>query len=89
MELDSKKEIRKRAAKIKPDVTVGKSQVTDGVISEVDRILEAREIVKIKFLRSSNLLDKDQMIARLVEGTKSELVETRGNTVTLYRANDA
>jgi putative YhbY family RNA-binding protein len=81
--------IRKRAAKIKPDVAVGKGQVSDGVISEVDRILEAREIAKIKFLRSSNLPDKDRMIARLVEGTRSVLVETRGNTVTLFRASDA
>jgi RNA-binding protein len=83
------KEVRKRAAKIKPDVAVGKGQVSDGVISEVDRILETREIVKIKFLRSSNLPDKDQMIVRLIEETKSELVETRGNTITLFRANAA
>jgi RNA-binding protein YhbY len=83
------KGIRKRAAKIKSDVAIGKGQVTDGVVSEVDKILEAKEIVKIKFLRSSDLSNRDRMIARLVGETRSELVETRGNTVTLFRARDA
>ena len=89
MDKTTLKGIRKRAAKIKPDVAIGKGQVSDGVISEVDRILEAKEIVKIKFLRSSDLQNKDQMIALLVGETKSKLVETRGNTITLFRARDA
>ena len=79
------KGIRKRAGKIKPGVTIGKGLVSAGVLAELDRALEANEIVKIKFLKSSDLSNRDQMIARLVGETRSELVETRGNTVTLFR----
>ena len=89
MDKPNLKEIRKRAAKMKPGMSIGKGQVSDGVLAEVDRVLDADEIVKIKFLRSSDPAKRDEMMAYLVRKTRSELVETRGNTITLFRARDA
>lgn len=70
---------------IKPHLLIGKSQLTDGFIIELKRILDHEEIVKIKFLRSSDLSQRGQMISRLSKTTQSELVETRGNTITLFK----
>jgi len=78
-------ELRRRASTLKPLIIVGKGGVTDGIIRELDRQLEEKELVKIRFLRSSNTSQIGEMIARLAKETQSELVETRGNTATLYR----
>lgn len=79
------KDLRKRASRAKAQVTVGKGQVSEGTVAEVKRILDSEEIVKIKFLRSSDPSKKDQMIAELANTTHSRLVETRGNSATLFR----
>ena len=77
---------RKRiAARLKPRLLVGKSDVTPGVIAELDRALESEELVKVRFLRTADISERDRMIARLAKETHSELVETRGNTITLFR----
>jgi RNA-binding protein YhbY len=83
---DRLKESRRTGSTIKPGLLVGKSRVTAGIIAELDRILERDEVVKVKFLRSSGLEDKERMIARLSKETSSKLLEARGNTVTLFRA---
>ena len=81
-----RKVLRKEAAKLKPSMMIGKSQLSEGVIVELDRILEANEMAKVRFLRSSDPAQRDQMVSRLVRETRAELVETRGNTITLFRA---
>jgi len=80
------KELRRRAARLKPGMTIGKGQVSGGVLAELDMILEASEVAKVKFLRTSDPAQREDMISRLVGETQSKLVETRGNTITLYRA---
>jgi len=80
------KELRRKAAMLKPGMTIGKGQVSGGVLAELDRMLEAGEIVKLKFLRTSDPAQREGMVSRLVEETRSRIVETRGNTITLYRA---
>ncbi len=77
---------RKRiAARLKPRLLVGKAGVTPGVIEELDRVLESEELVKVRFLRRPPAGETDRMIAQLAKETRSELVETRGNTITLFR----
>ncbi len=82
----NREDLKKRASKAKPLLRIGKSGLTKGVLEELDRQLEEKNIVKIKFLRSSNALKREEMTSRLTKETRSELVETRGNTITLFRA---
>jgi len=79
------KDLRKRASRTKAQITVGKGQVGHGTVAEVERVLENDEIVKIKFLRSADKSERERMIAELTNATHSRLIETRGNTITLFR----
>jgi putative YhbY family RNA-binding protein len=82
---EKKQELKRLASTMRPQLTVGKNQVTEGTITELRRILETQEIVKVKFLKSAGKADREQMISRLAKETRSELIETRGNTMTLFR----
>lgn len=64
---------------------VGKNGISDNLIKQVDDALEARELIKINVLETSpegisNIADS------LAESTNSEVVQTVGNKVTLFRA---
>jgi putative YhbY family RNA-binding protein len=82
---ETKRELQRRSSRIKPHLLVGKSQLTPGVIAELERIFESQELVKIRFLKSSDPGQRDQMISQLAKETQSELIETRGNTIALFR----
>ncbi len=85
----SKIDLRSEASTKKAHLLVGKTQVTRGVIAELDRLLEAEEVVKVRFLRSCESSEREQMISRLSKETHSDLIETRGNTATLFRRRAA
>ena len=78
-------ELRRLASTMRPRLTIGKNRVTEGTIAELRRILDKDEIVKVRFLRSAVKAEREQMISRLAKETRSELIETRGNTITLFR----
>jgi len=69
------------------DVTVwvGKSGL-DPVADELSDQLAERELVKVKFLRSSRGgTTVEELAADLAERTNAELVDTRGHTAVYHR----
>ena len=64
---------------------VGKSGISDNLIKQVDDALEARELIKINVLETSPDAISD-IANSLAENTNSEVVQTLGNKVTLFRA---
>jgi RNA-binding protein YhbY len=87
--MTSNADLKRRASMTKASLLVGKSQVSEGVIGELDRLLEARELVKVRFLGRNRPAERDQMISKLSKETHSDLIEARGNTVTLFRPRAA
>lgn len=73
-------------------VRVGKKGLTDQLISELDNVLKARGIVKIKLLknfRDSFSVDREAkraLAAELAKTLNAEVVDIRGYTITLKRA---
>lgn len=63
---------------------VGKSGVSDNLIKQLDDALEARELIKISVLESAPDSAKYLGI-ELADKTNSELVQTIGNKITLFR----
>ena len=63
---------------------VGKNGISDNFIKQIDDALEARELIKIHVLENSpeDILDIANFLAK---STNSELVQTIGNKITLYR----
>jgi RNA-binding protein len=84
------KELKQRAVEKEPTVWIGKSGVTGALLGQIDRQLDANEMVKVKVHRTS---PEDAEIAELAEKiseeTISEIVDVRGRTFTIYRQKKA
>lgn len=70
----------------RPTVNVGKEGVTDQIVKEVSKQLDAREMIKAKILKTALHETGAKIIAaQIAEQTESELVEVRGHTFLLFK----
>lgn len=76
--------LRKLAHDLDSLVYIGKSDVTENVINEMDTLLESRELVKVK-IQNSSLLDPKETANELAEVLGAEFVQAIGRKFTLYR----
>lgn len=84
MDSSRRKQLLPRCNSLKPVVMVGSAGVTDAVIAELDRALLAHELVKVRV----NADDRDgrrALTTRLEEATGSDLVQSIGHVIVLYR----
>ena len=72
------------ANQLDPLVFIGKADLTDTVIKEIDNVLNARELVKVK-IQESSLLDPKETANRLAEMLGAEFVQAIGRKFVLYR----
>ncbi len=76
--------LKKLAHNLDPIVYIGKNDLTENVIKEIDVLLESRELVKVKLQEGSLLEPKDT--ANEVAGLlKAEYVQAIGRKFVLYR----
>lgn len=85
MNLDTKS-LRAIAHKLKPIVTVAQKGLSETVYKEIDQALSRHELIKVKIVVGDRELRK-QTAAEICEHTRSELVQSIGNVVVLYRAS--
>jgi RNA-binding protein len=78
-----RKYLRGLANKLDPHVFIGKHGVTDTVINSVDEALEARELVKLRFIEFKK--EKKELAAVIEERTHSEMVGMIGHVAIFYR----
>ncbi len=64
---------------------VGKNGISDNFINQINDALEARELIKISVLETApeEILEIANILAN---STRSEIVQTMGSKITLYRA---
>jgi RNA-binding protein len=81
-----KRRIKSTLSAEKPTVHIGKEGVTAHIINEIDKQLDAREIIKAKILKTA-LHEKETktIAATIAEQTESELVDVRGHTFLLFK----
>ena len=77
--------LRNQAHHLEPVVLIGKHGITDGTIESIDRVLEARELIKIKFREFKD--EKLSLSEKIVELTNSQIVGVIGHTVIIFRQN--
>ena len=65
---------------------IGKGGITENLTAQVNDALRARELVKIKVLETA-LMTSAQAAQILAEGTKSEVVQTIGSKLVLFKRN--
>lgn len=78
--------LRSKAKTIEPVVRIGKSGLTDSMIGEINKNLIKRRLIKIKLLKSPDeRKEKEELIKSIMEKTQSELVDSVGNIIVLYK----
>ncbi len=77
--------LRSQAHHLEPVVLIGKNGVTDGTIEAVNKALNARELIKIKFREFKD--NKQSMSAEIAVSANCHVVGMIGHTVILYRQN--
>lgn len=63
---------------------IGKEALSDNLIDTVDKALEARELIKIRILKTAPE-DTKELAFDLAMNTRSEVVQIIGRTLILYR----
>ena len=76
--------LRALANELEPIFQIGKTGLTENFFKQVDEALEAREIIKISVLRSSEVTPA-QASALLCERLDAQGVNVIGSKFTLYR----
>ena len=77
--------LRSQAHHLEPVVLIGKHGITDGTIESINRVLEARELIKIKFREFKD--EKLSLSEKITELTNSQVVGVIGHTVIIFRQN--
>ena len=77
--------LRSQAHHLEPVVLIGKHGITDGTIESIDRVLEARELIKIKFCEFKD--EKLSLTEKITELTNSQVVGVIGHMVIIFRQN--
>ena len=80
-----RKYLRNQAHHLEPVVLIGKNGIKDGTIESINRVLEARELIKIKFREFKD--EKLSLSEKIAELTNSQVVGVIGHTVIIFRQN--
>ena len=76
--------LRGLANTLEPVFIIGKGGFTDGMIKELNDVLEARELIKVKILNNS--LESPREVGHTVaERLDADVVQVIGNKFVLYR----
>lgn len=73
--------------KMQPAVRIGKSGLTDEVVSSTDAALTANELVKVRILSKTSPVEPKDALVELSEKLNAALVQTIGHNGLLYRKN--
>lgn len=80
------KEQRTKAHVLHPSMQIGKSGLTEGLVSELKEQLKSKKLIKVKFMKSFiEGKDRKQVAIDLAKKTDSVIVLQVGNTVTLAK----
>ena len=71
---------------LKPTIRVGKSGLSENLISEINGQLTSKNLVKIKINRGLfNKDDIDNVWKHIAESTNSTLISARGNVAVIWK----
>lgn len=82
-----KQQLKAKAHKLKPIVTIGDKGLTKNVIKEIDRGLHDHELIKIR-IQGTDREVKRALFAEACELTHAEAVQLIGGIGVVYRKTD-
>lgn len=78
--------LRSLAHHLKPNIIVGKSGVTKGVVLSISESLDAHELIKVKF--NSSKQDKRDFISSAEDVLSAYIVGAIGHTIIIYKPKE-
>lgn len=78
--------LRSIAMTIQPTTHIGKNGITDEVINQISKQLQAHELIKINVLKSCDFSAKE-IAGEVAEAAGAEVVQVLGNKITLYKVS--
>lgn len=76
--------LRSEAHHLQPLFQIGKSGLTESVISQIEEALEAKELIKVNILQNCDE-DKNDIAAKLEAREGLEIVQVIGRMLILYK----
>lgn len=83
-----KKYLRGLAHNLNPAAFVGQKGLTDTLIGEIDKALEASELVKVKFNDYKEKDQKKNLTKEISDVTRSHVAGMIGHVIILYRPHE-
>ena len=80
-----RKYLRSQAHHLEPVVLIGKNGIKDGTIEAINKVLQTRELIKIKFREFKD--EKLSLSEKIAALTNSQVVGVIGHTVIIFRQN--
>jgi RNA-binding protein len=80
-----RKHLRRLAHPLHPIVMLGNAGLTNAIVEELERALEAHELVKVS-ARSASREARNAALAELAARTRAEIVQRVGHIGVFYRA---
>jgi len=77
--------LRKEGQALKPVIQIGKNGLSESLIESIQEALNNHELVKIKFVEHKD--KKHQIIESIIRETESQLIQTLGHTILIFREN--
>ena len=77
--------LRSQAHHLEPVALIGKNGVTEGTIKTIDKALDSRELIKIKFREFKD--EKQILSEKVAKLTNSAVVGIIGHTLIIFRQN--
>ena len=82
---NQKKYLRSLAHGLKPFVMIGQNGLSESVLAEIDSTMLKHELIKIK-LRVGSRDEKQQIVDKIIEFSRAELVQVIGRVLVIYRS---
>ena len=83
---DQKKQLKALIVSDKTKYQVGKSEITDSLITMLDKALEARELIRVEVLKSATTPIME-LTLDLSSKFHADVVSTVGRVIVLFRRN--
>lgn len=81
-----RRELKARAHKLEPVVTIGNKGLTEAVLAEIDRALKAHELVKIRAALERS--ERSEVLTSICERTGAQAIQQVGKVFVIYRKNE-
>jgi len=79
-----KKALRAKVHPLKPSVMIGQHGLTEAVLAEIDTVLNARELIKVR-IRGADKNKRAELCAQMEKQLNAEVVDQIGFITVLYR----